>query len=172
MHIEFSLQESDLHALAQYQVRQSPLVPQRIRQQRIAVALGLGLLALGARLWYPDTAFSLAFASLTVLCLLIYEPVARRRLQARIASLVRERMSPSSVGPRHLRALADGLEEETPQTRIRVKWSSVGPVEQTLTHAFISVHGVYSLVIPLHGLAEADLESFRAAVASLRGAAA
>lgn len=172
MHIEFSLQESDLHALAQYQVRQSLLVPQRIRQGRIVVALALGLLALAASLSFPDTAFPPAFASLSGLCLLIYEPLARRRLQARIASLVRGRMSPSSVGPRHLRALADGLEEETPETRIRVKWSSVGPVEQTPSHAFISVHGVYSLVIPLHGLAAADLESFRAAVASFRGAAA
>ena len=172
MHIEFSLQESDLHALAQYQVRMSPLVPQRIRQLRIAYALGLGLLALGASLRFPDTIFPITFAMLSVLCLLLYEPFATRRLRVRIAHLVQERMNPSSVGPRHLRALPDGLEEETPQARTRVKWSVVGPMEETPTHAFISVNGAYSLVIPLDGLAAVDLENFRAAMASYQRAAA
>lgn len=172
MHIEFSLRESDLHALAQHQVRRSPLVPQRIRQQRIAYAFGLGLVALATSFALPESLFPLAFATLSVLCLVLYEPLARRRLRARMARLVRARMSPSSVGLRHLRALPDGLEEETAKTRIRVKWSTVGPVEETPTHAFMAVNGVYSLVIPTDRVAAADLATFRAAVASYRGAAA
>lgn len=171
MHIEFSLQESDLIALAHYQISQSPLVPRRIRQKRIAYAFGFGLLALATSLAFPDPTFSIVFALMSVLALLVYEPFAKRRLHAAIPGLVRARMTPASLGPRHLRALPDGLEEESPQARTRVKWASVGPIEDTPTHAFVSVDGVYALVIPVDRVTAGDLASFLQSVAKFQGAA-
>jgi len=138
----------------------------------MAYALSLGLLALGTYLSFPDTPFPLVFASLTVLCLLSYGALARRRLQATIPRLVRARMTASSLGWRHARALPDGLEQESPNGQSKVKWSIVGPLERTATHAFVSIDGVYSVVIPIEGVTVGDLTTFGEDMAKFRKAAA
>ena len=172
MNIEYSVQESDLVALANYQVRQSPLVPQRVRRKRIAYALSFGLVSVGTYLSFPDTPFPIAFALLALLSLLLYAPLARRQLQATIPRLVRARMTASSLGWRRLRALPDGLEQESPTAQSKVIWSVVGPLERTATHAFVSIDGVYSVVIPVERVTMGDLTSFGETMAQFTKAAA
>jgi len=172
MEIQFSLDEADLHALAEHQIRRSPLIPQRIRRRQIAYVVGFALLAIGTYLSGPERPVSYVFALLALLFLLLYPPLARRRITASIPSLVRAKMTESSLGERRLRAVPDGLEQLSQNSQSKVVWQLVGPVETGAAHLFISIDGIYSVVIPTDRITSGDIASFVEAVAKYGKAAA
>ena len=172
MELEFSLQESDLRALVEHQIRKSPLVSRRIVRLRMGYTLGFALCALGTYLTFQDRIVSYVSAVLALLSLIFYAPIARRRIQASIPRLVRVRMRESSLGLRRLRALPDGLEQTSPTSQSKVKWSIVGPVESREMHAFIPIDGVYTIVIPMPAVPPRDLAAFIQEVGVYKKAAA
>ena len=171
MEIRFSLEEDDLRALLEHQFRQSPILPRRIRRRRTLYVTAFAALALGAFL-LPDRPLSYAFAVVAALFLVLYGPFARRRFHSSIPRLVRERITPFSLGAKRLRVLPNALEAISPDAQSKVGWRLVGPVETDESHLFVPIDGIYSIVIPISRVTSGDLGRFVARIAKCRNAAA
>ena len=171
MEITFSLEEEDLRALVEHQIRQSPIIPRRIRRRRMLYVTAFAALALGAFL-LQDRPLAYAFAIIAALFLFLYGALVRRRLRSSIPRLIRERMTPSSLGEKRLRVLPNALEAISPHTQSKVIWRLVGPVETNESHLFIPIDGIYSVVIPISKVTSGDLGRFVANFVEYRKAAA
>jgi len=160
MEIEFALDKTDLITLSRFQADRSPKLHNRLRKRRIAYVVGFLLLALGTYLLSSQTILPLAFAALAAISALLFPVYSRWLVQRRIRQIVQERATPASVAKRKLRATSEGLEEFTEQAEGKIKWSLIDGIEATQTHAFISVDGLYSLMIPRERVSAGDYDKF------------
>jgi hypothetical protein len=168
MELAYTPTEEDLIALARHQVAISPVVQQRIQRTHLGYVIGLSLLAVGTYFVLPNPRISIAFAAIASIALLAYPYFARWRLHRSLASLVRRKATASSYAPRRLRALPDGLEQVTDDTRSKVGWRTVDAVFETAKYTYLSIEGAYSIVIPRDRVPEIDYANFMDAVREYR----
>ncbi len=148
MEIEYNLTEADLIALARYQVEHSPTAKRRFGRRRYAYAAGFLMLALGDYVLYHDVITSIGFALLAVLVFALFPIYLRWLLNRSVPRLVRERLTPSAVGPRTLRLTAEGLEQIVADGASQVGWQKVDGVAETLDYVFVAIEGTFSVIIP------------------------
>jgi len=160
MEVEYALDETDLVALARFQVNRSPIVRRRFYIQRFGYVLGFILLGLGTYLAFSSTILLLSFGSLAALSFVVYPFYFRWAGERRIRQIVRERATPSSLAKRILRATPEGLEQIMGTSESKVKWELVNGIEVTPTHAFVSIDGTFSVVIPRLRLGASQFQSF------------
>jgi hypothetical protein len=160
MEIEYALDETDLIALARFQVDRSPTVRRRFYIQWLGYVLGFILLGLGTYLAFSSTILLFSFGSLAVVSFVVYPFYFRWAGERRIRQIVHERVTPSSLAKRVLRATPEGLEQIMGTSESKVKWELVNGIEVIPTHAFISIDGTFSIVIPRLRLGESQFQGF------------
>jgi hypothetical protein len=111
MEIEYSLDEADLIALAQYQIQHSSVAKRRFQNRRWVYAISFFLIAAGVYLVSHELFLSLVFVSLAILAYAFFPIYIQRITQNHIKRIVHERMRPTSLLSRKLRAVPDGLEK-------------------------------------------------------------
>jgi hypothetical protein len=159
MEVEYELDETDLVALVRFQVNRSITIRRRFRIRWLGYILGFGLSGLGMYLAFSSTELLLMFGSLAVLSLVAYPFYHRWAVERRVPKIVHERATPSSYAKRTLRATPEGLEQILESSESKVKWELVNGIEVTPTHAFISIEGTFSVVIPRMRLGESQFHS-------------
>ncbi len=160
MEVEYELDETDLVTLARFQINRSPIVRRRFYIRWFGYILGFSLFGLGTYLAFSSTVLLLSFGSLAVLSFVAYPFYFRWAVERRIHQIVHERATPSSFAKRILRATPGGLEQVMETSESNVKWELVNEIEVTPTHAFISIDGTFSVVIPRLRLGESQFHGF------------
>lgn len=164
MHLEFTLNEADLVALAKHHMEHSPTFVRRYRIQRYGLTLGLAALAALSHFVLHKPAVALYFAALTLTAFMLY-PLYHRWLTAQtLRRIVGARLNPAAFAPRTVRAAANGLEQAAAGKQALTPWAHVGGPDVTANHAFIALNGIYSIVIPRNRVDEAAFQSFLEAV--------
>jgi len=146
--------------LARFQVNRSPVARRRFRVRWFGYTLGFSLLGLGAYLAFSNAILLLSFGSLAVLSFVIYPLYYRWMMEKSIQRVVHRQATPSSFAERTLRATPEGLEQIQVGSESKVSWKLVDDVQVIPTHAFISVDGAFSVVIPRMRLEEAQFDAF------------
>jgi hypothetical protein len=160
MEIEYELDESDLVMLARFQANRSQIARRRFKARWIGYSLGIGLIGLGAYLVFSNFTLLLSISGCTALFFIIYPSYFRRAFERRIRQLVHERATAASFAKRTLRATPEGLEQVMQASESKVTWELVDGIEVTPPHAFISIDGTYSVVIPRYRLGEDQFNGF------------
>lgn len=160
MEIEIALNKSDLLVLAQYQVKYCPQVSQRAKKRRWGYTIGFLLLALGTYFILGDMFLTGGFGLLAIVSAVFYPYLHQRRVQRHIERLVEKRSKPESFAKRKLGVTAEGLEEESEYAASKVKWHLVDGIDITPGNTFISIEGVYSVIIPKASVKSGDYDEF------------
>lgn len=148
MEIEYSLDEADLIALAQYQIQHSSEAKRRFQNRRWVYAISFFLIAIGIYLGFHELFLPLVFVSLAILSYAFFPLYIQQITQNHIKKIVHERMRPTSLMSRKLRALPDGLEQSMENAESKVGWDLVDKVDPSPRYTFISIEGTYSVIIP------------------------
>ncbi len=160
MEIEYSLSETDLIALAEYQAGNSPVVHQRLKSRRFAYLIGFFVMALAAYLISMPTIFAISFAALGVLCFALYPTYSKWSMRKNIPRIVHGRMRPSSIGKRRLRVTSDGLEQISDAGESGAKWGVIDNIIENGAHAFVSIEGDLAVIIPRFRIDRGSYETF------------
>ncbi len=160
MEVEYALDESDLATLSRFQVNRSSIIRRRFQLRWLGCIFGFGLMGPGTYLAFSSTTLLLAFGSLAVLSGIIYPFYFRWAGERRIHQIVRERATPSTFTKRKLLATPEGLEQVMENSESKVNWKLVDEIAITDSHAFISIDGDFSIVIPKRRLGESQFHDF------------
>jgi hypothetical protein len=160
MEIEYSLDESDLIALANYQAENSPIVRKRLKVKRIGYLIGFSFLAAGTYITSFPAVIPVSFAVLGILGFILYPLYAKWSTHRNIPRLVRSRMRPSSIGIHKLKATTDGLEQISDAGTSKVKWNIVDNVIENSDHTFISIEENLAIIIPRFKIKKSSYEEF------------
>ena len=160
MEIEYSLDESDLIALANYQIENSPVVRKRFKARRFAYLIGFSILAAGTYFLSLPLILPFIFATMGALWFILYPLYAKWQTQKNIPRIVRSQMRPSSVGGRRLKATAEGLEQISEAGESRVNWNVVDPIIESPEHAFISIERNIAIIIPRSKIKKNSYDEF------------
>lgn len=171
MEIEFKLDESDLVALAKYQMEHSPAMVRRYRLQRYGLLAIFGLLSLVSYFILHKPALASYAAILALFCFSIYPYYYRWVVGRTMRQIVGAKLNPAVFAKRTLRITAEGLEQTAAGKKTVVSWPSIGPVAMTPKYAYIAVDGVYGQAIPRGRVEEQRLRSFVEALAAGRSGA-
>ncbi len=164
MEFIYELDESDLIASARFQVNRSAIARRRLRNRWLGYTLGFSLIGFGTYLAFSNPISSLAFCSLAVLAFVAFPFYYRWAVERRMHQIVHERATPSSYARRTVRATSEGLEQIMDSSESKVKWELVDGIEVTPTHAFVSIDGTFSVVMPKTRLDPSQFQSFLDAV--------
>jgi membrane protein implicated in regulation of membrane protease activity len=160
MEIELALTRNDHLVLAQYRTDHSPQMHQRARKLRWSYTVAFLAIALGYYLILPEVFIPLLFAILAIVSLVSYPYIHRWRVRRDVKREVEKRAKPQWFTNRKLRVTADGLEEETEYFEGKVKWSLVDGLDVTPDNTFVSIEGVYSVIIPRSSVKKGDYDEF------------
>ncbi len=160
MTIEFKLEESDLVALAKYQMEHSPAILRRYRLQRYGLAAVFGLFALVSYFVFHKSAVAAYSATLGLFCFSLYPLYYRWVVGQTLRKIVGARLNPAAFAMRTLRITAEGLEQIAAGKKTGIPWPRIGPVAVTPHYAFIAVDGVYGQAIPRGRVEEKRFLSF------------
>ncbi len=164
MEIEFKLDETDLVALAKYQMEHSPAIVRRYRLQRYGLLVIFGVLSLVGVFILRKPTLATYSAILAVFCYGLY-PFYYRWVTARtLRQIVGARLNPAVFASRTLRLGTEGMEQIADGKHSVTPWSRIGDVAITADHAFIAVDDVYGLAIPRGRVREERFQSFVAAL--------
>jgi hypothetical protein len=172
MQIEYTPSEQDWIALAKFQVSLREIPHARMRRARLTYVLGFSLLALGTYLTLPSPIISILFLLMALIVFIMYPYFFRRRMESQIPEVVRRKATSQSYAIHTLRALPEGPELQTEHTQSRVDWAMVDAAQETESHLFISIDGLYSVAIPKQQIPPDDYEAFMVIVRNFCPAAA
>ncbi len=160
MEIEYSLDEFDLIALADYQAKNSPVLRKRFRARRLAYLVAFSFLAVGSYFLSMPVTIPISFAALGVLFFILYPLYTKWSIQRNIPRIVRDQMRPSSLGQRKLKATTEGLEQISEAGQARVKWNVVDNVIENPGHTFISIEKNLAIIVPRSKIEKSSYEEF------------
>jgi hypothetical protein len=160
MEIEYSLDESDLIALANYQVENSLVVRKRFKARRLAYLIGFSFLAAGAYFLSMPSIIPISFAASGTLWFILYPLYAKWYAQKNISRIVRSQMRPSSIGKHKLKATAEGLEQISEAGESKVKWNVVDNIIENSEHTYISIELNLAIIVPRFKIENSDYEKF------------
>jgi hypothetical protein len=160
MEIEIALNKNDLKTLVQYQVKHSRQMEQRSKRLRWGYAIGLFLLALGIYLISQDMFTAALLGILAILSAIFYPFIHQKRIQRYIDRVVESRSKPEIFANRLFCITSEGLEEKSEYAQSKVQWHLVDGVDVTLDNTFISIQGVYSVIIPKASVRNGNYEEF------------
>jgi hypothetical protein len=160
MELEYSLDESDLIALANYQVGNSPVVRKRFKARRAAYLIGFSFLAVGAYFISMPLIIPISLAASGVLWFILYPLYAKWYTQKNIPRIVRSQMRPSSLGKHKLKATIEGLEQISEAGESKVKWIVVDNIIENSGHTFISIEKNFAIIVPRFKIEKSYYEEF------------
>ena len=160
MEIEYSLDESDLIALANYQIENSPVIRKRLKAKRFGYLIGFSFLAVGTYLISYPAIIPISFAVLGILWFALYPLYAKWSAHRKLPRIVRSQMTPSSIGIHKLIATSDGLEQISEAGSSKVKWNIVDKVIENSDHTFISIEENLTIIIPRFKIEKSSYEEF------------
>lgn len=147
MDVRFSLQESDLIALARYRLDHSPA---RVKRYRMGW-LGLSLLFFTAAvaLHVNDLRAPAYYIGAFAAFFLVFYPYYYRWLVGRtLRRLISASRNPEAFAGRRLKADRDGLSLDGGGKRADIAWHRVTGVSVTPDRAYVAVDGEYAVVLP------------------------
>jgi hypothetical protein len=160
MEIEYRLSESDILAFMKFQIAQRKGWRNPVLFRQITYLVGFILLGLGAWLFSGEVVLLLAFLLLAILGFVFYPMFFDWALRRRVTITYDDPAKKASLASRVLRASPDGLEEISDLGEIKVKWEAVNGLVITPSHAFISVQGTSSIVIPIQYVDKGNYQEF------------
>ena len=160
MELEYDLTEPDLLALTLYSLNESPRGRRILQSRRIGYLMGFAVLALGTWLMTQSAVVAYIFVALGLLFAALYPAFLEWRVRQRIAKSYRDPKNAASFALRTLNATDDGLQEVSSLGDLKLKWAVINDLSETSTHAFFSVQGVPSLVIPRGRISRGDYRGF------------
>jgi hypothetical protein len=171
MEVEYELDESDLIALARFQVSHSAVPRQRYLIRRFGYLIGFSLLSLGSYFALNNPLLSIVFGVLAVFIFAFYPSYFRWALEKNIRRVVQQRATSGTFSRQVLRITPDSLDQVNANSESKVKWNLVDDIVVTPTHAFISLDGTFSVVIPKARLGEELFAAFLDALHQYRDSA-
>ncbi len=160
MELEYDLTEPDLLALAMHGLHTSSRGRRLLQSRRVATLVGFAMLALGTWLITQSVTMPVLFVSLGLLFAAFYPAFLEWRLRQRVAASFRDPRNAATFATRTLDATDDGLQEVSGLGELKLKWAIINELSETPTHAFLSVQGVPSLVIPRGRISRGDYRGF------------
>ncbi len=158
--IESDLLEADLLALTLYSLGRTGKGRRAIRQQRIAYLLGFCLLGLGSWLLVQNPYVAAIFVAIGLLLFAIYPVYWGWMVRRRVSASYRDPRNGATFAARTLCAAESGLEERSSLGDMTVKWEAIDDFSEDSEHAFISVNGSASVVIPRGRITKGDYRAF------------
>lgn len=141
MELTYSLDESDIIALADYRLHYMPAVRRRLQLRRLGYLVGFSLLAVGAwMLGYPIVLVVLSLF-LAAALFLFYPTYYAWNVHRRIRKAYRNEKMRSTLGSRTLRSTHAGLEEISNVGEVKINWEAIESIAVTAERAFVTVAG-------------------------------
>jgi len=160
MEIEIELNKNDLELLGQYQVENSSKLHNRANKLRWAYTVGFLFLAVGGYFISPNIFVSLGFVIIAIISAIFYPAYYQKRVQRHVTRLVEEQSKSESFARRKLRATVEGLEQESGYADRKANWHLVESVDITPTNTFISIEGIYTIIIPKSSVKHGNYDLF------------
>lgn len=151
MELAYSLDESDIIALAEYRFRSMPAARQSQRLRRVGYLVGFSLLAVGAWVLKYPALLVLLWLFLGAALYLLYPRYYAWNMRRRIRAAYRDEKMRASLGSRTLRLTDEGLEEISDLGEVKIKWDAIQAVAVTPTHAFVTVAGAPPAMVIARG---------------------
>jgi hypothetical protein len=106
-----------------------------------------------------------AVVSITLLVLGVFSFASYPRffdwlIRRKVSATYRIPKNRATLASRILRATDEGIHEESGMGGIKVKWDVVDNVAVTSSHAFITIHGNPSIVIPIDRVEKGNCQEF------------
>ncbi len=154
MDVEFTLDESDLTALARHHMERSPVARRRYRIRWIGASLSIGLAGILLYVFLSLKAPALYLGAFAAFFLASYPYYYRWLVGRTMRKIVSARMNPKAFGVRTLRATSEGLESDNAGAKTTMAWDRVSGIDVTPDRAFVAIDGAYAIVLPRLRLGE------------------
>ncbi len=141
MDLAYSLDESDIIALAEYRFRSTPAARRQVILRRVGYLVGFSLLAAGAWVLNGPALLVLFWLFLGAALYLLYPRYYAWNMRRRIRAAYRDEKMRAFLAARTLRLTDEGLEEISGLGEVKIKWDAIQAVAVTPTRAFVTVAG-------------------------------
>ena len=158
--IEYDLSEADVLAFMKFRLQKTRGIRNPITVRRSSYMIAFFLMALGTS---NKTYLSLFFLALAILSFLIYPKIHHLLLRRRVKKTYRDPKTRVTLGTRILSITNDGLEETSGIGESKFTWDVISGIEETLTHAFISVLDSAMIILPKERFSSRAYNDFIAA---------
>jgi hypothetical protein len=157
--IEFTLEEGDVLAFADYHSEHSVASREIRRRQTYGYALLFSLF--GLVFWFfGEAALAIAFLVLGPFWVVWWPARARRLVRKQTAALYRAGPNPIFDGPHVLRLEDASLVYVTPAAESRMPLTTVQRIASTPDYLFIYVGAVQAVVVPRRRVSKGDVDIF------------
>jgi len=160
MEIAYELRKSDIVALMRYRLSLSRGRRNPVLVRRLGYFIGFTLMGLGSALLLHDAVVSITLLVLGVFSFAFYPRFFNWLIQRKVSTTYREPKNRATLASRVLRATDEGIQEGSGMGEIKVKWDGVDNVAVTSSHAFITIHGIPSIVIPIDRVEKGNCQEF------------
>jgi hypothetical protein len=158
MEVEFSLDESDLVALARHHMEHSPGSHRRYRIRWIGASLCIGLAGVLLYAFFALKSPALYLGAFAAFFLVFYPYYYRWLVGRTMRRIASARQNPKAFAPRTLRATPEGLELISAGAKTTRTWGRVTGIEVTPERTFVAIDGEYAIVLPRLGLGDENYQ--------------
>ncbi len=158
--IEYELREADLLALTLFSLRKTGKGRRAVAQHRTAYLLGFSIVGLGLWLLTQNPTIAGLFVAIGIILFAFYPVYWDWAVRRRVSASYRDPKNRQTFAARTLRAAESGLEERSGMGEMTVKWEAIDDFSEDGEHAFMSLNGVPSVVIPKQRIIKGDFRAF------------
>ena len=160
MEIEYKLTESDILALMRFRLQQSKGRRNPVFVRRFAYLVGFILMSLGGWLLLHNAVLAILFLVFAILSWALYPIYFNRLIQRKVTDIYRDPQYRMKLNFRTLQATDEGLVEISNAGEAKVKWEFIDGIAETTTHAFIAIHKIPTVVVPINKITKGDYKGF------------